>query len=357
MRIAVLGSWPDRPAWPMREDHAAFSAACRRIGRDLAARGHSLIVGSDGEHTADLHAALGALEVYGSEPAAGPARILVVRATDSIEKTNRPAFDTWRRKHPGVFIEYPLAVGSHAVVKLVQTHLADAVILIGGAEHTEQAGTAAALSRKPLACIGSFGGAARAMNQRLHDAPARWGVGSDRAPLLLLGLQEPFGDHVWQQALQLSGIEDAPRLMLVHGRSRDRDKLKKHLLEKVGVRRVVVLADEPATTDTILSKFERLAATVDGAIALVTPDDVGALKADAPQLKGRARENVWLEVGWFWGRRGRSKLLLLTKGEVTIPSDYGGIEHVSYRNMPADCDAALRSFVAQLRAASDPARN
>lgn len=352
MRVAVLGSWHDDPAWPLIDAREAFEAACHSVGRELAERGHSLIVGSDEEHTADRHAALGALDFLrgGVAPAAHP-RILVVRAAGTDTGTGAArVFDSQRRSDPGVFVEHPLRVASQAVVKLVQTKLADAVILIGGAEHTEQAGLAAAVSGKPLACIGSFGGAAAALNQRFIDAPATWGYAAWQTQRLPQ-LQEPFSAAVLRLALETAWIEGAPKLMLIHGRSTDRDVLKQHLLQHCG--RVIVLADEFAPTQPIPLKFERYAASVDGAIALLTPDDVGALATDASAGAPRARENVWVEVGWFWGRRGRGKLLLLKKGDVSIPSDLGNVEHYSYDLSPMEREREIRSFIDRLRSASD----
>jgi predicted nucleotide-binding protein len=134
-------------------------------------------------------------------------------------------------------------------------------------------------------------------------------------------------------------------------RSADRDILKQYLLKHVG--RVIVLADEFAPTEPIPLKFERFASSVDGAIALLTPDDVGALAADPTFTNLRARENVWVEVGWFWGHRGREKLLLLTKGEVTIPSDLGNVVHYRYTSSPEDLADKIQLFITKLRSASD----
>src|SRR5262249_7084814 len=148
----------------------------------------------------------------------------------------------------------------------------------------------------------------------------------------LESLQEPFNDSVLDTALTRAGIQGTPKLMIIHGHSRDREELKRKLDESNLVGPVIVLAEKLTPTEPIPIKFERFAATVDGAIALVTPDDPGA----------RARENVWVEVGWFWGRRGRDKLLLLTKENVTIPSDLGGVESVEYASSPVDDECWTR---------------
>jgi hypothetical protein len=260
----------------------------------------------------------------------------------------RNSFTALHQSMPGGIVEYPVDAASWSSVKLVQTHFADALILVGGAEKTEQAGLAATISKKPLACIGSFGGAAYKLNKVLSPNP--WDYEDDR-PNDLLQLQVPFDDRVLNLAFERAGIEGAPKVMVIHGHSTDRDVLKEYLLRYV--KRVIVLTDEFDPTQPIPIKFERAASSVDGAIALVTPDDVGRLADDSESPTQRARENVWVEVGWFWGRRGRSKLLLLTKGTVNIPSDLDNVEHYPYATSPDEPNKAIQKFLDRLRSASD----
>jgi hypothetical protein len=354
MRVAVLGSWRDEDVsgWKLRGTAGEFGAACRQVGAELIRRGHSLVIGSGSHHTADGNAARGAIEALN---AAGPPgslrRILVIRpGEDDRARREVDEFLDVRRTRPGLVVPYDIDAASWAAVKFVQVQFADAVILVGGAEKTEQAGLAAIVSRKPLACIGSFGGAAAALNRRFLAAPAIWGLTArDTRDLPLL--QEPFGPLVLGTALDAAWIEGAPKLMIVHGRSPDRDVLERYLRERVG--RVIVLANEFAPTEPIPTKFERFASSVDGAIVLLTPDDVGGLAGEGAATAPRARENVWIEVGWFWGRRGRGKLLLLRKGGVGVPSDLGNVEHYEYDTSPEECSAAIERFIARLRSASD----
>src|SRR5262249_19821272 len=161
---------------------------------------------------------------------------------------------------------------------------------VGGAWKTELAGLTAAAGRRPLTCIGSFGGAAFRLNERFVNCPNSWGYELWETAQLE-SLQEPFNDSVLDTALTTAGIQGTHMLMIIHGHSRDREELKRKLDESNLVGPVIVLAEKLTPTEPIPIKFERFAATVDGAIALVTPDDPGA----------RARENVWVEVGWFWG--------------------------------------------------------
>ena len=353
MRVAVLGSWrpEDVDAWDLIGSAKAFEKACRQIGKELVKRGHSLIVGTDSLHTADGQAALGAYEELVKVGTDRP-RITVVRLKRPI-RTHAAAFDTQRRAHGGIFVDHRVDAASWAAVKLVQAQLADAVVLVGGAEKTQHAGLTTAVAKKPLACIGSFGGAAFKLNELFKSSPSAWGYQPEDV-IGIGALQEPFDRGVLREGLERAWIADAPKIMIIHGRSTDRNLLKKHLSTRVGD--VMVLADEFNPTEPIPLKLERFASSVDGAIALLTPDDFGGLVGDSGSTAKRARENVWVEVGWFWGRRGRSKLLLLKKGDVTIPSDLLNVETYSYDESPLEAARVIDSFIAQLRTASDVKR-
>jgi predicted nucleotide-binding protein len=99
-------------------------------------------------------------------------------------------------------------------------------------------------------------------------------------------------------------------------------------------------------------KFERIAKRCDGAIALATPDDFVS-PAEGGEARSRmlprARQNVWLEVGWFWGRLGRNRFLLLCQKEIDIPSDLGGVEYYTYTSDPTQVSDEVRAFIDDLR--------
>ncbi len=65
------------------------------------------------------------------------------------------------------------------------------------------------------------------------------------------------------------------------------------------------------------------------AVVLLTPDDMGGsrLGGQGP----RARQNVILELGYFIGKLGRSRVCALHVGGVELPSDIHGVLY-----LPAD---------------------
>jgi len=114
-----------------------------------------------------------------------------------------------------------------------------------------------------------------------------------------------------------------PRVLVVHGHDIGAKEAAARCLEKLGLE-AVILHEQPSGGRTIIEKFEDYAG-VAFAVVLLTPDDVGAARFDAGNLKDRARQNVILELGFFLGRLGRGRVCALHKGLIEIPSDYHGV--------------------------------
>src|SRR5262249_26531751 len=133
----------------------------------------------------------------------------------------------------------------------------------------------------------------------------------------------PWHSQVLESIIKIGGLRSersSTKVLLIHGRSEDWQNLgcwlSREPIAEVTIE-VTIMKEEFGDGRTLPEKFEELAEKVDGAIALATPDDLGGL---ANQIVGsrapRARENVWIEYGWFWGRLGRRKIMLLHRGDV-----------------------------------------
>jgi predicted nucleotide-binding protein len=70
---------------------------------------------------------------------------------------------------------------------------------------------------------------------------------------------------------------------------------------------------------------------ISGLACGLTPDDEGNLKGENP--KARARQNVLLELGYFLGKLTRSRVCVLVKGDVEIPSDWAGVINEEYDDL------------------------
>jgi predicted nucleotide-binding protein len=161
-------------------------------------------------------------------------------------------------------------------------------------------------------------------------------------------LAMPWASQSIELVLGALGVR-YPRILIVHGRDlKSRDALAQ-LLVDLGLPAPVIMAAEPTMGRALPEKFEQLAVKVDAAIALVTPDDLGGLR-DGPQsgFTGRARQNVWVEVGWFWGRLSRARMLLLGKKGVELPSDLAGLLIAEFVHSPATLTDEICAWIESL---------
>ena len=118
-------------------------------------------------------------------------------------------------------------------------------------------------------------------------------------------------------------------IFIVHGRDDGaKDSVVRVVSENLGLK-PIILQEQPDKGDTVIEKLERCSSNVGYAIALVTPDDIGALNQEEDELNPRARQNVVFELGYFMGKLGRKRVCLLLKDQVELPSDIGGIVYIS----------------------------
>lgn len=126
-------------------------------------------------------------------------------------------------------------------------------------------------------------------------------------------------------------------VFLVHGHDHKfRDEAAKYL-STLGIRAVIV-SKERQYARSLLDKFEALATQASFAVVLITPDDMGASRVQYENkergghntLKYRARENVILELGFFYGRLGWDHVFMVRKPaeypwpDFEMPSDLAG---------------------------------
>jgi predicted nucleotide-binding protein len=133
------------------------------------------------------------------------------------------------------------------------------------------------------------------------------------------------------------------RIFVVHGHDEAAKESTSRFIEKLGLE-ALILHEQPNRGRTIIEKFEDYS-NVGFAVVLLTPDDMGVAKelADRPdKWKPRARQDVIFELGFFSGKLGRSKVCVLYKESVDIPSDYLGVVYV-----PMDSEGAWRLKLAK----------
>jgi hypothetical protein len=333
VRIGITGSWrdKDRKAWGLRSDFESFKEACYQLGSAIAQTNAVITVGSDSEFTADKYAVEGYLSNYSDAQS-----VRVVRPQDGTEP-----FTQLYRSHPNAFtyVTGSSSTWSHTRQQFVSD--VDALVTIGGAGGTYQAALELRLTRKRLVPIGAFGGASfRLLVELLQSSTLREAENFER-------LYNPWTPQLASLVVTIVGANRPSKILLIHGHANDRIDLEKWLRQQ-HLADPVIMGQQFSAGQTLPEKFEMLADEADAAIALATPDDVASTAARTEVKQERARQNVWVEIGWFWGRLGRSRVLLLVRGDVEIPSDLDGIEYHTYRDSVLEVERQIQSFLLEV---------
>lgn len=141
------------------------------------------------------------------------------------------------------------------------------------------------------------------------------------------------------------------KVFVVHRRDEVAKTSLEIFLHEIGLQPVVLhrQADEGMT---IIEKFEKHS-DVGYAFVLLTPDEIAYLVADEHKpdrerkKEVRARPNVIFEFGYFVAKLGRSRVCCLHTGNVSLPSDVGG---VIYKRYDKSLDEVAYSIIKELRA-------
>ncbi|MDX9860403.1 MAG: nucleotide-binding protein [Rhodospirillales bacterium] len=123
------------------------------------------------------------------------------------------------------------------------------------------------------------------------------------------------------------------KIFVVHGHDRDaRDQLEL-ILMRLGLR-PFILQNSDGQSKTIIEALEQnIYREAAFGIILLTPDDFGYSKAAGETEKQpRARQNVILEMGMVMAALSRSRMVILKKGALEMPSDAAGILYIEFND-------------------------
>jgi predicted nucleotide-binding protein len=112
-------------------------------------------------------------------------------------------------------------------------------------------------------------------------------------------------------------------VFITHGRSNDWRAVQPFLEKDVGLP-TIELAQEANLGRTIIEKLIDNAIKCDSAVIVMTGDDQFAGNAN------RVRENVMHEIGFFQGRYGRNRVILMHEEEVNIPTNLSGVAYIPF---------------------------
>lgn len=121
------------------------------------------------------------------------------------------------------------------------------------------------------------------------------------------------------------------RVFVVHGHDNEMKSAVARMLEKLGLE-AVILHEQDNKGKTIIEKFEANA-DVGFAVVLFSPDDMAFGKSSSCELaRPRARQNVILELGYFYGKLGRGNVVTLFREaeNFEFPSDILSVVYVTF---------------------------
>lgn len=116
------------------------------------------------------------------------------------------------------------------------------------------------------------------------------------------------------------------KVFVVHGHDEKLKEAVARVIEKQGIQ-PIILSEQLNQGATIIEKFEKNS-DVGAAICLFTADDEGKACTEE-ELKKRARQNVVFETGYFMGRLGRDKIIMIVDPDVEAPSDIQGVVYTN----------------------------
>ena len=310
----------EQPMAPLRNTKQ-FPRFCRLLGEELARAGHFLIVPCDNDRkSADWFCLQGFTKV-------------------------KPDPSEWAVKAPSGHKGNVLPKGHIDAAREAQC-----VIIIGGSNGTYAAGMTAIYRRTLIMPVGCFGGAAEDLLNNMSLPPRH-------VLRTAVCVAEPR-DILKSVRAIMKELNGHPRLLIVHGHGGNQDNVVNVLQKgfKGSLHNPVILRYSGNAAVTLPEKFAELADTCTGAIIIASPDDIGASVLDEvgrpitlPVFEHRARQNVWIEFGWLWARLSRARILLLLKGDTSVPSDLKGAVYEQYKSDPGELKDAIIDFVAALK--------
>ena len=122
---------------------------------------------------------------------------------------------------------------------------------------------------------------------------------------------------------QLTPIPSNAKVFIVHGHDHGTKESVARFLEKLDLE-PNILHEKANAGRTVIEKFSDYS-DVQFAVVLLTGDDEGKPRASTSDPLPRARQNVILELGYFVGKLGRSRVCALYQAGVEVPSDYQGV--------------------------------
>lgn len=139
----------------------------------------------------------------------------------------------------------------------------------------------------------------------------------------------------------LENNKNYDKVFIVHGHDGEMKNSVARIIAEQGIK-PIILSEQANQGRTIIEKFEDYS-DVGGAICLFTADDIGKAKNDSSD-NTRARQNVVLETGYFMGKLGRNRTVILADEGIEMPSDLSGVVYTDTTNWQVDLLKELKTM-------------
>lgn len=141
----------------------------------------------------------------------------------------------------------------------------------------------------------------------------------------------------------MSGLKTtfSDKVFIVHGHDGELKEAVARLIESQGID-AIILSEQANQGKTIIEKFEEHS-DVGAAIALFTNDDLGKAKTSEKDLP-RARQNVVFEAGYFMGKLGRDRVVIVAEKGIELPSDLQGVVYTDKADWKLDVCRELKAM-------------
>jgi predicted nucleotide-binding protein len=184
---------------------------------------------------------------------------------------------------------------------------------------------------KDLNDIDFYPGVYPTTSERKREA---WQEGVDQLLNLLNTMEEEL--KLFQLTVNKTSTQTQPRkssrqIFIVHGHD---EEMKQSVARTLSILEFdpIILHEKPNQGRTIIEKFTDYS-EVSFAIVLLSPDDTARPRHSPPEdSKFRSRQNVILELGYFLGKLGRDRVVVIYRQEENfeMPSDYSGVLFVPF---------------------------
>jgi len=184
--------------------------------------------------------------------------------------------------------------------------------------------------------------------QEAHEARKYLDEGKSQALVLLQEAIRTLSDEIAEQEHLGAAVGSvmpahekgsaSRKVFIVHGHDEGAREAVARFLERIEFE-AIILIEQPNQGRTVIEKVVAHG-DVGFAVVLLTPDDEGGKKGET--TRPRPRQNVLLELGYFVGRLGRERVCALTRGNIELPSDFGGVVYE-----PFDAGGGWRQAIAR----------